>query len=324
MNVCQSQLPNVHLGKNMERRSEPMKKVNKEHALDYQTCDVDIDLDFDFDFDKLLEYAEESKSEWTNLENESERPEEIVRLFQDIYQADPKQPVFLYNLKLTEDTFRHRIILKAEPQIGKTGSFIYLIKKFCQLLRSNGNPTRNKVIPLPASVLTDQNEGGLLHYTKSFYKKMSTEEIKKDFATETGKKKYRDYMKGVKWARKKRKDDGILEPSKWAALCLSDDLQKNFKHLEQIHIADFGCGDMKFTEHLLEEINKNGNLLTKEFHIHAYDLSSDEIQVSEEIGYAPQISVQTFPGNFFFLCSLIILVSFFSTLGKIFLLNLFQ
>ncbi len=259
----QSQLPNVHLGKNMERRSEPMMKAKNsctvEPALECQTFDVDIDFNFDFDFFNLLEYGDESKFEWNKLENESERPEEIVSLFQDIYQADPKQPVFLYNLKLTEETFRHRIILKAEPQIGKTGSFIHLIKKFCQLLRSNNNPTRNKLLPLPASVLTDQNEGGLLHFTKSFYKKMSTEEIKKDFATETGKKKYRDYMKGVKYARNKRKDDGILEPSKWAALCLIDDLQKNFKHLDQVQIADFGCGDMKFTEHLLEEINKNGH-----------------------------------------------------------------
>jgi hypothetical protein len=291
----------------MERRSEPTMKVKNsctlEPAIEFQTFDVgiDIDSDFNFDFDcfNLLDYAEESKSEWTNLENELERPEEIVRLFQDIYHADPKQPVFLYNLKLTEETFKHRIILKAEPQIGKTGSFIHLIKKFCQLLCSNDNPTRNKLLPLPASVLTDQNEGGLLHFTKSFYKKMSTEEIKKEFATETGKKKYRDYMKGVKYARNKRKDDGILEPSKWAALCLIDDLQKNFKHLDQVQIADFGCGDMKFTEHLLEEINKNGILLTKEFHVYAYDLSSDEIQVSEEIGYAPQLTVHSFPGKFF-------------------------
>jgi hypothetical protein len=300
-------LVDVNLGKNMIRRTEPKMKQKIQPAAEYFQ---QKDLVQSYDFLDLLGDECDSHADWTMFESddlETEKPEEIVRMLQEIYQTDPKNPVFLYNLKLTEETFKHRIILKAEPQIGKTGSFIHLIKKFCQLLRSNDIPTRNKV--LPVSVLTEQNEGGLLHFTNSFYKKMSTEEIKKEFATETGRTKYRNYMKGVKYARKKRKTDGILEPSKWAALCLIDGLQKNFKHHDQIHIADFGCGDMKFTEHLLESINKNGNLLTKEFHIYAYDLSSDEIQVSEEIGYAPQISVHTFPGKsfyFFFLVSFLL------------------
>jgi hypothetical protein len=293
------ELVDVNLGKNMIRRTEPkMKKEMQPAAENLQQQDL-IQL---YDFLDLLGDESDSHADWAMFEIddlETEKPEEIVRMLQEIYQTDPKNPVFLYNLKVTDETFRHRIILKAEPQIGKTGSFIHLIKKFCQLLRSNDNPARNNVMPLQASVSKEPHDKGLLHCTKSFYKIMSTGEIKKGFATEAGKKKYRDYMKGVKWARKKRKDDGILEPSKWAALCLIDDLQKNFKHLDQIHIADFGCGDMKFTEHLLEEINKNGILLTKEFHIYAYDLSSDEIQVSEEIGYAPQLNVHTFPGRFF-------------------------
>ncbi len=73
---------------------------------------------------------------------------------------------------------------------------------------------------------------------------------------------------------------------------------------------------MKFTEHLLEEINKNGILLTKEFHIYAYDLSSNEILVSEEIGYAPQLTVHTFPGKSALYVLILIFVLFLLHLVK--------
>ena len=111
----------------MERKSN-LKKTNENMSfkeLEFGNLllpDLPLSDFSDCDFTPLLDDSEAYLTNLEDEENQTEQPIEVVRLFQDIYQADSKQPVFLYNLKLTgeESAFQHRIILKAEPQIGKT------------------------------------------------------------------------------------------------------------------------------------------------------------------------------------------------------------
>ena len=212
-------LLDVNLGKNMKRKQETKNKCDKfarmRQANFYSQRQNFIS---EIIFSDLREVDNESLDEWNNPENdetETEQPEEIVRLFQEIYQADPKQPVFLYNLNLSEETFKHRIILKAEPQIGKTGSFIHLILELCKLLR----PEETASKPLQFK--------NLVELTKEFYEERTTANIKSMFSTPEGKLKYRYYMKEIQKKREIRKNNGILEPSEWAAFCVVDDLKKN-------------------------------------------------------------------------------------------------
>jgi hypothetical protein len=59
---------------------------------------------------------------------EADTTEMVIQQFQEIYEHDPNEPVFLFRLKLTGDckAFKHRIFLKAEPQNRKTGAFLHL------------------------------------------------------------------------------------------------------------------------------------------------------------------------------------------------------
>jgi hypothetical protein len=230
-----NQLTKVVLGKNMSRRPEfkgtsenacnLAAKNEQQQALELSISDLNSHCDF-LMLSDFLEGDQDSLSEWSNLETEedtqTEQPKEVVRLFQDIYQADSKQPVFLYNLKLTgeESAFQHRIILKAEPQIGKTGSFLHLITMLCRLLRYQGTESR-QTLPFQQTIKN------LREYSKEFYEERTTQQIKSHFQTPEGRLEYRDYMKKIQYAREKREKDKVLEPSKWAALCVIDDLKKN-------------------------------------------------------------------------------------------------
>jgi hypothetical protein len=80
--------------------------------------------------------------------------------------------------------------------------------------------------------------------------------------------------------------------------CLLDDLIKTGQSKAEIKIADFGCGDMQFANYLLHEL-KNREQLTDAwplFKIHAFDLASNEILVSNEFEELKQIEIVVHPG----------------------------
>ena len=63
----------------------------------------------------------------------------------------------------------------------------------------------------------------------------------------------------------------------------------------EILIADFGCADMKFASHLLQEINQNVQLKGLSFKIFGFDLTSDDIMVPEDLKAA--FHIKTFNGT---------------------------
>jgi hypothetical protein len=62
------------------------------------------------------------------MKNGCAQTEMVIQQFQELFEHNPKEPVFLFRLKLTGDcsAFKHRIFLKAEPQVGKTGAVLHL------------------------------------------------------------------------------------------------------------------------------------------------------------------------------------------------------
>jgi SAM-dependent methyltransferase len=62
----------------------------------------------------------------------------------------------------------------------------------------------------------------------------------------------------------------------------------------EILIADFGCADMKFASHLLQEVNQTDQLKGLTFKIFGFDLTSDDIMVPEELQAA--FHIKTFNG----------------------------
>jgi len=63
----------------------------------------------------------------------------------------------------------------------------------------------------------------------------------------------------------------VTEPTKWAVLCLLDDLLESVR--EEIHVADIGCGDHQLAKFLQEEVQKHDKLKGTTIHLHAYDIS---------------------------------------------------
>ncbi len=63
----------------------------------------------------------------------------------------------------------------------------------------------------------------------------------------------------------------------------------------EICIADFGCADMKFASHLLHEFNQSDQLKELTFKIFGFDLTSDDIMVSEDLKAA--FHIKTFNGT---------------------------
>jgi SAM-dependent methyltransferase len=209
--------------------------------------------------------------------------ETVIQQFQEIYEADPKEPVFLFKLKLTGDcsAFKHRIFLKAEPQIGKTGAFLHLAflleEKLCK-------------DPL-----------FLREFTSTSYKKKKLDEIGEDFKTIKGRERHKKYLRVLGRARENRKKVGIVEPSKWAALCLIQNIMDMWQLNQlEIRIADFGCGDMQFANFFCKELQKKlqekPQLAETKFIIHAFDLSPNEILISHQLENSKQILIETHPG----------------------------
>jgi SAM-dependent methyltransferase len=56
-----------------------------------------------------------------------------------------------------------------------------------------------------------------------------------------------------------------------------------FPGSREILIADFGCADMKFASHLLQEVNLSDQPKGLSFKIFGFDLTSDDIMVPEDL-----------------------------------------
>jgi hypothetical protein len=202
-----------------------------------------------------------------------------IQQFQEIFESDSKDPVFLFKLKLkgNHPAFAHRIFLKAEPQIGKTGAFLHLAflleDKLCQ-----------------GSFFLRQN-------TEEKYVGNSLEDIETSIGKREEREKHKKYLRVLGRARENRKQNGIVEPSRWAALCLIKNLLENCQQKQaEIQVADFGCGDMQFAKFLCEELQKKPELAATRICVHAYDISPNEILISHQLENSKQIRIVSCPG----------------------------
>jgi hypothetical protein len=205
--------------------------------------------------------------------------ETVIQQFQEIYDHDPKDPVFLFRLKLTGDcsAFKHRTFLKADPQNGKTGAFLHLAFLLNEFLSKDPSFLEN--------------------FTTSSYIEKSLDAIKQYLRKPEGKIEHKKYLIFLGRARKNPKKKGILEPSKWASLCLIKNLLKNCQQNQsEIQIADFGCGDMQFANCLCEELQKKPELATTKICIHAFDISPNDIPISDQLHSSQQIRIVLHPG----------------------------
>ncbi len=150
---------------------------------------------------------------------EEEELDGMLLLFRELYKEDESNPTFLYGIK----SFDHRVILKAEPQCGKTGAFLHTIFLFFQKFGNFEGCGETDI----HKELTVQWNNALLDFTTEFYKSETTESIKKAFSEDP--EKHKRYMKCVDNAKKLRQKNGILEPALWAAQLLIEDLLKSKK-----------------------------------------------------------------------------------------------
>jgi SAM-dependent methyltransferase len=217
----------------------------------------------------------------SNAETKTEvdSTEMILKQFQEIYDHDPKETVFLFRKIMTGDcdALKHRTFLKADPQNGKTGAFLHLAflleEKLCK------------------------DSFFLRDFTTKSYTRKNLDEIEQAFKTKKGREEHRKYLRALGRAREKRKEVGIVEPSKWAALCLIQNLFENWQQNPAvIQIADFGCGDMQFANFLYEELQKKPELAAIKICIHAFDISPNEITITSQLENSKQILIQTHPG----------------------------
>ena len=218
---------------------------------------------------KPLENVLDNKEGINNIGNDDQEDDEPLeevhdlQLVHQIFLANPNNPMFLYDLG--SKAFEHRLVLKAEPQNGKTGAFLYLIKLFCEKIRQNVDTSW---------------ENPLSEHTRYFYCEKTNEEIEREFKTLEGQERHRDYINLLKFARDKRTSEGIIEPAKWAALALVDHL-KNYNQNE-ITIADFGCGDMQFAKFFINEVNTNEFLQKISIILIGCDFSTNPIPTKED------------------------------------------
>ena len=205
---------------------------------------------------------ENNAAETDNDEDEEPLPD--LELVQYFYEAisHPGKCMFMYNLE--PQAFEHRLILKAEPQNGKTGAFLYLIKLLCQKIR-------------PKAVHNiDKWKNSLAKITKLFYYEFSTDEIEEYFKTPEGQTRHQKYIELLKFSREKRQRDSMLEPAKWAALALVEHL-KEATEKGSVVIADFGCGDMQFSTFFIEKIKELDFLQKIKINIFGFDFTTNPI-----------------------------------------------
>jgi hypothetical protein len=139
-------------------------------------------------------------------------PDEIVEgneleNVQSIYEANKKAKAFLDDLG--EHSFQHRFILKAEPQIGKTGAFLHLITLFHEKFQDHFS-----------------TRGFFKGFTRYVYVDATTDEIEAEMKTTEGRQDHKRYLACQNDKAKEREEQGILEPFKWAAAALIQDLTK--------------------------------------------------------------------------------------------------
>jgi hypothetical protein len=200
----------------------------------------------------------EKKENIEDVENsESQYEDELevengLNIIQAIFKPDENNPVFLYHLKHPQ-SFDHRLFLKAEPQIGKTGAILSFLFQLSQKVEFK--PLR-LLEPVLCARVTGENSKSTFfkEYTKTVYKNKKLSEISDWIKTEEGKEKHQQYTKEILDKRKTRKETEIPEPSQCAAKFLIEDLEDTEK--SEIKIADFGCADMAFAVHLDDELGK--------------------------------------------------------------------
>jgi SAM-dependent methyltransferase len=137
----------------------------------------------------------------------------------------------------------------------------------------------------------------LREFTHTSYAKKSLNEIAEELKTTKGREKHKKYLRVLGKAREHRKREGIVEPSKWAALCLIENFLKNCQpNQAEIQIADFGCGDMQFANYFCEDLQMKPDLAQTKFVIHAFDISPNDVPISEQLKNSKQIRIVTHPG----------------------------
>ena len=199
-----------------------------------------------------------------------------LELFKDIFEKDPKDPVMLYDLG--PESFQHRLILKAEPQIGKTGAFLFLIYLLHKKLRSHHDQ-----FWIPR----------LEESTAKVYREKTTFRMAEEFQTDEGKAFYQAYQSDLSYARKKREREDIVEPARWAAVVIAEALEDD-DDLESVRIADFGCGDEQFAKAFNEEYSKRTELQGIRVEIDSFDLSPEPIP---DVETHRNITINSFPGT---------------------------
>jgi hypothetical protein len=210
----------------------------------------------------MTKITDQSEDEDEFGQNKEKEPENELQIFKDIFKGNEKDPVMLYGLG--KDSFKHRIILKAEPQIGKTGAFLFLVYLFSKKI----NTTERKFFISKLDISTNK-----------VYNLQTVAQTEEFLKTAEGKEWHKTYLSDLPYARENRKMEGILEPAEWAAASLAAELSKKKNHnLKQIRIADFGCGDQQFAKFFNNEIIKNQSSFgEKNVHLDSFDISPNPI-----------------------------------------------
>ena len=181
----------------------------------------------------------------------AETTDELLRLIRAFFRPDESKPVFLNNLGA--DSFRNRIILKAQPQVGKTGAFLNLISRLIGHFENVKNDGKNQ--------------------TKDLYVLKDLSEIKR-----LGNDDHEKFRKRFFITRQRRKLKGELEPSHCAAQMLIRDVKETLKNknddIKEVLVADFGCLDMVFARHLDAEIRESDQQIRNlKYTVHGFDIS---------------------------------------------------
>jgi len=200
-----------------------------------------------------------------------------LQLFKEIFKKNEKDPVMLYGLG--KNSFKHRIILKAEPQIGKTGAFLFLVYLFSKKI----NTTERKFFISRLDISTNK-----------VYTLQTVAQTAEFFKTKEGKEWHTTYLSDLPYARANRKMEEILEPAEWAAAStVAELLKKKNQHFKKIRIADFGCGEQQFAKFLDKAIKDHPTLRKKKFRLESFDISPNPIP---EVETNPNVTVIPLPG----------------------------
>ncbi len=202
------------------------------------------------------EIMEDDENSESQDEDDLER-ENDLNIIQAIFEPDKNNPVFLYKLEHPQ-SFDHRLFLKAEPQIGKTGAILSFLFQLSQKVPFKPLRLLEPVLSKEGSSARVSGENSkptfLETYTKTVYENKTLSEICDWIETKEGKEKHQDYTKEILVKRKARKEKKIPEPSKCASVFLVEELEDTDQL--DITIADFGCADMAFAMHLDYELGK--------------------------------------------------------------------